>query len=500
MGGIILAARVLLGAVFMVAGAAKLTRRRTFADSTAALGIPKSLARVVARGMPILELGIGGFLLPSSTARPAAAAGAGLLVAFSALLAGNLLRGRRPSCNCFGGLSSAPISAWSLVRNGGLIAIAATVSITDGGSSIGAAIGGARTVDIVLGAGLLAVAALSAAQTWMILRLLRQHGRLLLRVDALDPATTVAPAEVAPTIAAGLPVGVDAPEFALSGIHGETMTLAALRTAGRPVMLLFSDPGCGPCTTLVPKLAEWQRTHRDRLRIAIVTTGAVEAVRAKAAEHGLVDVLLDADGDVAAAYRYQGTPGAVLVDLAGRVASPLASGALEIEGLVDRVTGTVAVQLGRRDDAHHHHNHAESEKLGLSVGAQAPVFALPTVGGGEASLAEFRGRPVVVLFWNPRCGFCSSLLPDLLSWERERGRSGPELLVVSTGDEAANAELGFSSTVTLDAASSTMALYGASGTPMAVLIDAEGMVASSVGIGAPGVLELLNTRVAEVQS
>ena len=51
-----------------------------------------------------------------------------------------------------------------------------------------------------------------------------------------------------PPRAEGLPVGSAAPEFSLSGLHGETLTLEALRSSGKPVMMLFTDPAAAPAT------------------------------------------------------------------------------------------------------------------------------------------------------------------------------------------------------------------------------------------------------------
>ncbi len=39
-----------------------------------------------------------------------------------------------------------------------------------------------------------------------------------------------------------------------------------------------------------------------------------------------------------------------------------------------------------------------SQSSTVPVGAQAPDFTLPRSGGGEVSLASFRGRPVVLAF------------------------------------------------------------------------------------------------------
>ncbi len=34
-------------------------------------------------------------------------------------------------------------------------------------------------------------------------------------------------------------------------------------------------------------------------------------------------------------------------------------------------------------------------------------------------LEDFRGEETMVLFWNPGCGFCQQMLPDLKAWEED---------------------------------------------------------------------------------
>jgi len=499
MGAGILGLRLALAVVFAVSGGAKAANRAGTRQAAADLGVPGRLTGVAAAVLPVIELAVALLLVPASTARPAAAVGAVALVAFTGLVVLNLARGRRPDCHCFGALSTKPISGWSVVRNVGLLAVAVVVAVSDGGRSLAAY----TAAQLVVGTVLVVLAGAVAVLTWALFHLLRQHGRLLLRVEELEQRPVgAAPGPAAPAPHQhqhpqpdGLPVGSDAPAFSLEGLHGETMTLAALRAAGKPVLLVFSDPACGPCTTLAPDIARWQQEQADRLRVVLVSSGPADKNRAKAAEHGLVDVLLDPDRAVATSFRFNGTPGAVLVDIRGQIASPVVSGGPAITALVERVTKGVPVQLGS-GPSHLHEpapQPAPPAPKGLPVGAPAPEFRLPTVGGGEAALSEFRGGEVVVLFWNPRCGFCERMLPDLLRWEQDDGGPDrPALLVVSTGDEAANAAQGFTSTVLLDAAGSVMSAYGADGTPMAVRLDGDGRVISSLGIGAPGVTALLN--------
>jgi hypothetical protein len=61
--------------------------------------------------------------------------------------------------------------------------------------------------------------ALLAVETWLLVEVVRQQGRILLLLDALETGAGV-PAPVA--TAAGLPVGRPAPAFSLPGLYGET--------------------------------------------------------------------------------------------------------------------------------------------------------------------------------------------------------------------------------------------------------------------------------------
>ena len=113
-------AGAVLGLVLLVSGVAKRVDGG-WPAAASALGAPSWAVAP----LPWVEIGLGA-LLVSGLVRPVAAAlAAVLLVLFSVLLAVNLARGRRPPCACFGSRSRAPISAWSLIRNAGLLALAA---------------------------------------------------------------------------------------------------------------------------------------------------------------------------------------------------------------------------------------------------------------------------------------------------------------------------------------------------------------------------------------
>jgi thiol-disulfide isomerase/thioredoxin len=99
---------------------------------------------------------------------------------------------------------------------------------------------------------------------------------------------------------------------------------------------------------------------------------------------------------------------------------------------------------------------------------------------------------VLLLFWNPDCGFCQRMLATLQAWDAVPPDDAPALIVVSAGSSARNREMGLSSPIVEDPQSQIGATFGARGTPMAVLLDAEGRVASSVAAGADAVMALAN--------
>lgn len=76
------------------------------------------------------------------------------------------------------------------------------------------------------------------------------------------------------------------------------------------------------------------------------------------------------------------------------------------------------------------------------------------------------------------------------AWEREAADGAPRLLVVSTGAVEANRVQGFRAPTILDHGFQTGQLFGADGTPSAVLLDEECRIASDVGVGADAVLAL----------
>ena len=206
---------------------------------------------------------------------------------------------------------------------------------------------------VVLAVGAVAALLTLVSVCWVLYGLLRQNGRLLMRVEALETAIehmTMARGQVKtaddPSLAksrinrAGLQAGTVAPGFRLPLLDGGHVTLADY--FGRRVLLLFSDPTCGPCMTLLPRLEAAAR--HSGVAVLVISRGSAEANRAKRAQMQLsLPIALQAHWEISRLYGKFSTPMAYLIDERGRTAAEVASGAGPILSLLSNAAGSVSL-------------------------------------------------------------------------------------------------------------------------------------------------------------
>jgi uncharacterized membrane protein YphA (DoxX/SURF4 family) len=103
------AARLVLGAVLVVAGGLKVADPQASVAAVRAYELlPTGLATIVGWGLPFLELVLGLLLLAGIAVRPAALTTALLLVVFVAAVVSAAARGLSIDCGCFGGGGPVP--------------------------------------------------------------------------------------------------------------------------------------------------------------------------------------------------------------------------------------------------------------------------------------------------------------------------------------------------------------------------------------------------------
>ena len=134
----------------------------------------------------------------------------------------------------------------------------------------------------------------------------------------------------------------------------------------------------------------------------------------------------------------------------------------------------------------------------LPAGSVVLDFSLPTLSGATMTLSQWRGRRVLLIFFDHGFRFCREMLPELATLEPDPADGHPLPLVVSTGDHADNRRLmdegGVRCAVLLQERDEVAKLYLASGTPMGYRIGERGATAGPLAVGARALMALARTR------
>jgi peroxiredoxin len=133
----------------------------------------------------------------------------------------------------------------------------------------------------------------------------------------------------------GLKAGAPAPGFRLPRLDGGDLALEDYR--GRRVLLVFSDPECGPCELLAPHLEEFHR-HRGNVQVLMVSRRDADVNRRKVKALGLTfPVVLQRHWQISLLYGIFATPVGYLIDEQGTLAADVASGVDAIRALMSGV-------------------------------------------------------------------------------------------------------------------------------------------------------------------
>lgn len=139
----------------------------------------------------------------------------------------------------------------------------------------------------------------------------------------------------------GLKAGTPAPSFTLPDVHGHTVSLEEYR--GRKVLLVFTDPQCGPCDQLAPDLVRLHEQHHDNgFALIMVGRGDAEENRRKAEAHGFeFPVVMQERWKLSREYGIFATPVGFLINEEGVIAKNVGKGADEILALARQELATV---------------------------------------------------------------------------------------------------------------------------------------------------------------
>ncbi len=116
-----------------------------------------------------------------------------------------------------------------------------------------------------------------------------------------------------------------------------------------------------------------------------------------------------------------------------------------------------------------------------STSIKAPDFTLTTVDGRELSLADFRGRAVLVNFWATWCPPCRREMVDLQQFHQDNQDAGVVVVAINAGESAAQVEqfaqeFGLTFDLLLDPDMQALADFRVVSLPTSIFIDREGNI------------------------
>lgn len=124
--------RIVVGIVFLAAGLAKARNLKHFVQTAIVFtGLFPSKTRYVAQFLPALETTLGTLLVLGLLTKPTLIVTEALLMAFTAGVAINLVKGRQIECGCFGELQSELLNNKTLMRDVLLIVVCGIAFVTE---------------------------------------------------------------------------------------------------------------------------------------------------------------------------------------------------------------------------------------------------------------------------------------------------------------------------------------------------------------------------------
>jgi len=138
---------------------------------------------------------------------------------------------------------------------------------------------------------------------------------------------------------------------------------------------------------------------------------------------------------------------------------------------------------------------------GLPIGAPAPDFELPDVNGRDVAFEHLlaKAKPLLFFFVSANCNPCEALLPEIEAWQREL-ENKVNFVFISSGKAKENSDKFAGESfrqILLQKEREVATLFGAPWTPTALLINADGTIASRAAAGDAAIRELVEKIKAE---
>lgn len=482
----LLIVRIILAILLATAGVAKLTDLKGAEKAARGFGVSGPLATFGPVLLSVAEIVLGLMLLFPSVSWWGALGATVLLLIFIGMMAYQWFKGNAPDCHCFGQLHSEPVGLKSIVRNVIFLGLAA-FPVLRGPNAQGLQMQAVTPEMMPTILGTVAVIMIGGAILYL-RKIVAMQSDLVRRLDLLEviakEGTPVAHEHVSDPNE-GLPIGSPIPDLQLRFLDGASVSSRLLVGQGKAVLFFFVSPTCEPCQALLPEFDRWSKELSGRVRTFFITSGSQKDNQKKFESLDRSQILLDEGRTFAMTVGGRWTPTALFVDASGKIASHVAAGDSAIESLIDRIKGS------ELDSPFTYFAKAGHHGRGLKIGVEVPDFELSDIHGREIAKQHLIGKRTLVTFWSPTCPHCEAFLDEFREWESSRKNGEPNVILMSDGSIDEHLEMEVNSPVVIDKDYKTSTKFGMFGTPSAVLIDENGVIASETAVGATNIWALL---------
>ncbi len=130
---------------------------------------------------------------------------------------------------------------------------------------------------------------------------------------------------------------------------------------------------------------------------------------------------------------------------------------------------------------------AQDDAASVRIGAPAPDFRLPGLAGEGKSLAQYRGKIVLVNFWASWCPYCRDEMPSMDRLVKAFPKGDLVILAVNVEKKVPERfrKLPFSFDFLSDANGFVQQRYGANRLPDTFIVDRKGVLRQRVTGGIP---------------
>jgi len=143
-----------------------------------------------------------------------------------------------------------------------------------------------------------------------------------------------------------------------------------------------------------------------------------------------------------------------------------------------------------------------SEQVRAVKGERAPSFTLSDLNGGEISLADFKGKVVLIEFWATWCPPCREALPSTNELVRKHGDKGLVAIAIAVQDNPDQVmdfarEKGIDIHLAMDDGVVSK-VYGVRGIPAMFFVGRDGLITNELEGYSPGVDREIEEKVKEL--